>query len=167
MPKAGRMSAGNSAACNPGASQPKIVGPRVMPATTSPMTRGCEIFTASAPNSRATSITIATASRNTATRCPNDSRAFVAVNFSPAGGSPDSVLSTGLAPGAAGGAFAGFGTGIATSSGMTVTLLRLRSTAVALNRPWPPLLHARSPVSSPVLLLYLTFPRSPLFATTV
>src|SRR3954451_479221 len=55
-----------------------------MPATTSPITRGCEMRAAAAPNSRATSITIATAMRNTATRCPNDSRAFVPVNFSPA-----------------------------------------------------------------------------------
>src|SRR4051794_32000906 len=167
MPNAGRMSVGKIAACRPGASQPKIVGPSVMPATTSPITRGCETFTASAPNRRERGTTIATASRNTATRCPNDSRAFTAVNFSPAGGRPDGVVSAGFVPGAAGGAPGVGGTGVATSSGITVALLRLRSTAEALKRALPPRLQARSPVRRPVWLLYVSGPRSPVFATAV
>src|SRR4051795_11422291 len=152
------MSAGKIAAWSPGASHPKIVGPRQIPATTSPITRGCEIFTAAAPNRRATSITIAAASRNTATRWPNDSRALTAVTFSPAGERPDGVVRTGFAPGAAGGAFGAGGAGVATSSGTSVRLLRLRSTAVAFSFAWPPRLHATSPLIRPVWLLYATLP---------
>src|SRR3954471_3893019 len=120
MPNAGRMSAGKIVAWRPGASQPKMVGPSVIPATTSPITRGCETFTASAPNSRATSITIATASRNTATRWPNDSRALTPVNFSPAGDRPVGVVSTGFVPAGAGAAPGAGGTGVATLSGISV-----------------------------------------------
>src|SRR3954454_9836641 len=167
MPNAGRMSVGKIVAWSPGASQPKIVGPRQMPATTSPITRGCEIFTATAPKARATSITIAAASRNTATRWPNDSRALTAVIFSPEGDRPDGVVSTGFAPGAAGGAFGAGGGGAATSSGTSVRLLRLRSTAEPFSFAWPPRLHATSPVSRPVLSLYVTLPRSAVLLASV
>src|SRR4051794_8863780 len=137
MPNAGRMSVGKIVAWSPGASQPKIVGPSAMPATTSPITRGCEIFTATAPNRRATSITIAAASRNTATRWPNDSRAFTAVNFSPAGDRPDGVVRTGFAPGAAGGAFGAGGAGGAPASGARGRGLGGRAPAGALTLAWP------------------------------
>ena len=83
-------------------------------------------LTASEPNRRATSITTATASKKTATRCPKDSRCSVAVTFSPDGGSPDGVVSTGLPAAAAGARRSRPGPRRAAPA---VRLLRLRSTA--------------------------------------
>ena len=83
-------------ACTPGAMAPRIVGPSAIPATTSPITRGCAILTASVPNSRATSSTTAAAMRKLATKFPKDSRCLAAVSFSPDCGSLDSVVVSGL-----------------------------------------------------------------------
>jgi hypothetical protein len=53
-------------------------------------------LTAIAPKIRATSITIATAMKNAATRRPKASRCFVAVNRSPDGLRPEGVETSGL-----------------------------------------------------------------------
>ena len=95
---------------------------------------------------------MATAMKNAATRWPKDSRWRVAVNLSPVGGSPEGVVSAGFAVAVGFAPGAGL-TGVAASSGIRVTLLRLRSTAAARNRTFPPLVHATSPASAPVLLL--------------
>ena len=64
------MSFGNRAAWTSGEKAPRIVGPSVMPATTSPITRGWPSATEAIPNSRATSITTATAMKKAAKRLP-------------------------------------------------------------------------------------------------
>ena len=103
------------------------------------MTRGWPILTATMPNSRATISTIAIDRNTAATSLLKSARCLVAVNFSPAGGSPDGVVSAGLA------LFAVDATGVATFSGITVTFWSWRSFAVAVSRAVPPLTHLTSP----------------------
>ncbi len=80
-------SLGKIADATPGASAPSTVGPSTMPASTSPITRGCPIATDAMPNSRATSITTATATKNAAKRLPA-SRCLRAVSVSASSPSP-------------------------------------------------------------------------------
>jgi hypothetical protein len=68
------------------------------------------------------------------------------VKFSPAGERPDGVVRTGL--GLPSWPFAG----VAGSSGISLTLLRLRSTASALSLTLPPLVQLTSPATVPFLL---------------
>ena len=75
------------------------------------------------------------------------------MNFSPAGESPEGVVSAGLAEAAV------EGTGAATFSGITVTFWSWRSFAVAVMRAAPPLTHFTSPNTPPVLVEYVTGPR--------
>ena len=82
-------------------------------------------------------------------------RCLVAVNFSPAGASPDGVVSAGLAVGVFD------GTGVATLSGITVTFWSARSLAVAVIRARPPLTHLTSPNAPPVLVEYVSGPSLP------
>src|SRR5512135_2181438 len=105
-----------------------------------------------APNSRATIRTIAIARNAAATSELKSLRALVAVNFSPAGESPDGVVSAGLACDAVD------GTGVATLSGITVTFWSWRSLAVAVRRALPPFTHFTSPNTPAVLLEYVTGP---------
>ena len=79
-------SGGNTSRCSSGSSAPKNVGPSRIPASTSPITRGWPIFTASMPMNRAASITIATAMKKAASSRGN-SRIFWAETFS-LGGAP-------------------------------------------------------------------------------
>ena len=94
------MSAAKMVAWRSGEIAPKIVGPSAMPATTSPMTRGWRILTASVPNSRATSITTVTAMKKTAMLSPNVSRCLSAVTFSPPAGVAVGTFGGGAALGA-------------------------------------------------------------------
>src|SRR5204863_4993450 len=109
--------------------------------------------------------TIATAIRKAATSLPKDERCWVPVNFSPAGGRPEGVVSAGFAV-AFGAAPAGVLGGVAASSGISAMLLTLRSTATARKRTIPPLVHLTSPVSAPVSFLYATVPSTSPFTLT-
>src|SRR5690242_1012027 len=94
---------------------------------------------------RQTIRTIAAARKNAATVLLKSARCRVAVNFSPAGDRPDGVVSAGF------GRLAVDRTGVPTCSGMIVTLVRLRSFAVAVMRAVPPLEQAISPDTEPVV----------------
>src|SRR5262245_48494548 len=112
---------------------------------TSPITYGCPTFVATQPKILQTIRTIAAARKNAATVLLKSNRCRTAVNFSPAGDKPDGVVSAGL------GRFAVDGTGVPTCNGMIVTFVRLRSLAVAVIRAVPPLAHAMSPATAPVV----------------
>ena len=139
------MSVGNAHACALAEIAPNTDGPRQIPAITSPITYGWPTFTATQPKMRQTIRTIAAARKNAATVLLKSARCSVAVNFSPAGDRPDGVVSAGF------GRLAVDGTGVATCSGMIVTLVRLRSFAVAVMRAVPPLAQAMSPATAPVV----------------
>ena len=116
-------------------------------------------------------MTTAAASRNAATSLLDSVRCLVAVNVSPHGGRPESVVSIGLpttatAPVAVTAALTGLTTW-ATSSGMSWTLLSMRSLAVARKRTNPPFTQATSPATVPVFDRNWTVPSFVLLSTSV
>ena len=145
MPIAASVSVGKNVACQSAEIAPSSDGPSTSPAITSPITRGWPTLVATYPKIRQTISTTARARKTAATRLLNSLRCLVAVNFSPAGPRPDGVVSTGLAVGTVD------ATGVATSSGITVTFWSRMSLAVAVSRAVPPLTHLTSPNTPPVL----------------